>query len=118
MGAVTAALAAMLGHIYPVWLRFRGGKGVATAAGAFLAIEPLAVAIAGIVFATALLATHYVSVGSIAGAVALAAAVVTLDAPPVVGIGAGIAALIVVQRHRSNLSRLLAGTERRVGERL
>jgi glycerol-3-phosphate acyltransferase PlsY len=91
---------------------------VATAAGAFLVIEPLAVAISGIVFAAVLLATHYVSVGSIAGALALAAAVATLNAPPVVVIGASVAALIVLHRHRSNLSRLLAGTERRVGERL
>jgi len=115
---VAAGLASVIGHSYPFWLRFRGGKGVATAAGAFLVLQPMAVAIAGVVFAVGVRWTHYVSVGSLAACVALVIAVVMLDAPATVVAGASVSALIVVHRHRGNLGRLLAGTERRVGERL
>jgi glycerol-3-phosphate acyltransferase PlsY len=114
---VAAGLASMVGHIHPIWLKGRGGKGVATAAGVFLVVEPLAVTAAAMAFAVGVLSTHYVSVGSIAGAVTLAAAVVILGAPSAVVVGAVTAALIVVLRHRDNLGRLFAGTERRVWER-
>jgi glycerol-3-phosphate acyltransferase PlsY len=114
---VAAGLAAVIGHLYPVWLRFRGGKGVATSAGVFLVLEPLAVAIAGAVFVVGVLSTHYVSAGSIAGAVTLAVAVVLLGSPAAIVVGAVAAALMVVHRHRGNLGRLFAGTERRVWER-
>ena len=115
--AVAAGLAAIIGHLYPVWLRFRGGKGVATSAGVFLVFEPLAVAIAGAVFAVGVSSTHYVSVGSITGALTLVVAVVILGSPTAVVVGALIAALIIVHRHRENLGRLFAGTERRIWER-
>ncbi|NOT25240.1 MAG: glycerol-3-phosphate 1-O-acyltransferase PlsY [Acidobacteria bacterium] len=115
---VAAGLAAVIGHSYPVWLRFRGGKGVATSAGVFLVFEPLAVVIAGSAFALGVFVTHYISVGSIVGAITLAVAVVLLDAPTEVIVGAVAAALIVLHRHRGNLARLYAGNERRVGERL
>lgn len=114
---VAAGLAAIIGHLYPVWLRFRGGKGVATSAGVFLVFEPLAVAIAGAVFAVGVSSTHYVSVGSLIGAVTLVVAVVILGSPTPVVAGAMIAALIIVHRHRENLGRLFAGTERRIWER-
>lgn len=115
---VAAGIASVIGHIYPVWLGFRGGKGVATAAGVFGVLAPAALAIAGVVFIVAIWATRYVSVGSLAGAVTLAIAAVASDVPATVSTGAILAALIIVHRHRANLSRLLAGTERRVGQRL
>jgi glycerol-3-phosphate acyltransferase PlsY len=115
---VAGGLAAVIGHIYPVWLGFRGGKGVATAAGVFVVLAPLAVAIAGTVFALATWVTRYISVGSIAAAIALAVTAAALGVPPAVVMGAALSAVIIVHRHRGNLARLFAGTERRVGERI
>ena len=114
---VAVGLAAVIGHIYPVWIGFRGGKGVATAAGAFVVLAPIPVAIAGGVFALATWGTRYISVGSMTAAVALAVTAAIADLPPAVAVGATVAAVIIVHRHRGNLARLLAGTERRVGER-
>jgi glycerol-3-phosphate acyltransferase PlsY len=115
---VAAGMASVIGHVYPAWLRFRGGKGVATAAGVFLVLAPMAGAIAGAVFALAVSVTRYVSVGSMAAAVALAVAASAPDPATPIGVGAVMTALIILHRHRTNLSRLLAGTERRVGQRL
>jgi glycerol-3-phosphate acyltransferase PlsY len=114
---VAGGLASIIGHVYPVWLGFRGGKGVATAGGVFAVLTPTAVAVAGAVFALTTWVTRYASVGSIAAAVTLAAMTVAIDVPAGVAVGALIAAVIVIHRHRSNLARLLAGTERRVGQR-
>jgi glycerol-3-phosphate acyltransferase PlsY len=115
---VAAGLAAIIGHIYPVWLQFRGGKGVATAAGVFGVLTPLALAIAAGVFVIAVFVTRYISVGSVAGALTLATAAVFDDPPTAVVAGAIVAALVIVHRHRGNLSRLAAGTERRIGQRI
>jgi glycerol-3-phosphate acyltransferase PlsY len=111
---VAAGAVAVIGHCYPVYLRFRGGKGVATAAGAFLALSPWRRLIALGVFVAALAATSTVSVGSCAAALALPAAAwargegrIALGALPV--------AMLILWRHRDNLRRVMAGTEPRLG---
>ena len=116
--AVIAAFASVIGHVYPIWLRFRGGKGVATAAGAFAVLAPEALGIAASVFAVVVLATRFISVGSIAGALTLALVATFTDVAGIVALGATASALIIIYRHRENLARLVAGTERRIGQRV
>lgn len=113
-----AAAAAVVGHIYPVWLRFHGGKGVAVAAGVFAVLTPIATAVAAVLFLVIVWSTRYVSLGSIAATLALPpAAWLTGEPGPVVVAAAGTGALILF-RHRGNIRRLRAGTERRMGRRL
>ncbi len=111
-----AAVAAVVGHMFPVWLRFRGGKGVATGLGAFAPLAPVAALGAFAVFVLAALATRFVSLGSVAGGVALGAVALALRGPDPVAIAAALTAALVVFRHRSNLRRILGGTERRMGQ--
>jgi glycerol-3-phosphate acyltransferase PlsY len=115
---VAAGLAAIIGHVYPLWLQFRGGKGVATTAGVFAVLTPLALAIAAVAFVLAVFVTRYISVGSVTAALTLAAAAVIDDPPNAVVAGAIVAALVIVHRHRANLARLVAGTEPRIGQRI
>jgi len=113
-GRLACGAAAVAGHVFPLFLRFKGGKGVATAGGAFLALAPAATGIAMGVFAVTLVASRYVSLASVLAAVALPVALRLRGAPPVLWIaGAAIAALVIV-RHRTNLVRLRRGTEARV----
>jgi glycerol-3-phosphate acyltransferase PlsY len=107
-------VAAVLGHVYPVWLRFRGGKGVATACGVFVILAPLATAVAAIVFALTIWVSGYVSVASMVAAILLCPAAYLTGSPDVVLTGILLTAALVLYRHRSNLARLQAGTERRV----
>ena len=115
---VAAGLASVFGHIYPVWLHFRGGKGVATAAGVFAVLTPMALGIASVAFVLAVWITRYISVGSVVGAVTLAIVAMAGDTPGAIEVGSALAALIIVHRHRANIARVFAGTERRVGQRL
>ena len=116
-GAGVVALsgtAAVVGHIYPVWLRFHGGKGVAVAAGVFGMLSPLATGAAAALFLVIVWWTRYVSLGSVAATIALPPAAWLAGAPAaVVGAAAATAGLIVF-RHRANLRRLRSGTERRI----
>jgi glycerol-3-phosphate acyltransferase PlsY len=110
--------AAVLGHVFSAFVRFRGGKGVATAAGVVVALQPAALGLAAIVWVGVLLATRIVSVASIASAVAFPLTVWIVDRDNVWVLGAGSAlALFIVFTHRSNLRRLLDGTEHRFGRR-
>jgi len=114
----SAGIAAIVGHIYPVWCGFRGGKGVAASAGVFAVLAPLATAAAALVFVVTIAATRFISAGSIAGALALPVAAAAVNLPNPVVAGTLLAAVIVLVRHRDNVSRLMAGTERRIGLRL
>jgi len=112
-----AGLAAVVGHIYPVWLRFRGGKGVATACGVFSVLTPMAVPPALAVFVAAVWATRYISAGSVLATITLPSVALATGSPgPAVAAAFAVAALILF-RHRSNLMRLRTGTERRIGAR-
>jgi acyl phosphate:glycerol-3-phosphate acyltransferase len=113
---LAAGVASVLGHVYPVWLRFRGGKGVATAAGVFAVLSPGALLAACVVFVASVWLTRFISVGSLAATVALAGMTIA-DDDPLVPVGALASAAIIVHRHRANLVRLFRGTERRVGQR-
>jgi glycerol-3-phosphate acyltransferase PlsY len=102
--------------MYPVWLRFRGGKGVATGLGAFAPLAPTAAVGAATLFLVTTATTRFVSLGSIVGAVSLAVLVFVLDGPPgpVAWTATGTAALVLL-RHRSNVRRLWSGQEHRTG---
>ena len=111
-----AGIAALLGHCFPVWLKFKGGKGVATALGVFLMLAPLAALGDALFFFVVVLVWRYVSLGSISAAAAMPLLVYFLwapgHAPPLVVIfGTLFAALLVIVKHDANLQRLVDGTE-------
>lgn len=109
-----AAIAVLVGHIFPVWLGFRGGKGVATGAGVFLVLAPMALLCAGVLFLAIVVATRYVSLGSM-----IAAAMIPVftwlqsDSHPLL-VAAVVGALLIVFAHRGNIGRLARGTESRI----
>jgi glycerol-3-phosphate acyltransferase PlsY len=116
--AILAAFGAFIGHLFPVWLKFRGGKGVATAAGALFMVAPFALLCAGLVFVIIVALTRYVSLGSLTAAVLIPfflwlqkwliqpAADIR---PPLTA--AVIAALLIIFAHRGNIARLVNRTE-------
>ena len=110
-----AGVAAVLGHVFPVWAGFRGGKGVATAAGAFGVLAPAAALSALGVFATGAWATRYISFASVLAAAALPPIAYFSGSTPAVVTAAALAAVLIIVRHRTNLMRLRTGTERRIG---
>jgi len=113
-----AALFAVLGHMFPVWLRFRGGKGVATALGSFVMIAPKAVLVAVVIFVAVVLIFRFVSLGSIAAVACFPVLVYKMrlfgEDPAALTLMA-VASLFIVAKHHENIRRLLAGTENRVG---
>jgi glycerol-3-phosphate acyltransferase PlsY len=115
--APLAALAVLLGHVYPVWLGFRGGKGVATGAGAFFPLAPLPTTVALGVFLMTAMASRYISLASMAGVLALAIVTLALGGGAWLNVGTAAAALLIVFKHKDNIERLARGTEARLGSR-
>jgi acyl phosphate:glycerol-3-phosphate acyltransferase len=112
----TAALFAVVGHTFPVWLKFKGGKGVATALGVFCVLFPKAILVSLAIFILIVATSRYVSLGSILGAISFPIAAYFLQRPDWLSLllVSGVA-LIVVAKHHENIRRLLAGTENRFG---
>jgi acyl phosphate:glycerol-3-phosphate acyltransferase len=119
---MVAALLAVMGHMFPVWLRFQGGKGVATGLGVFLAICATAVLVAAVLWLAVVAFWRYSSLGSILAAVGLPVFVHLLYAPrhappPEVTVGTILISILVLVKHRGNIERLIAGTEPRLKSR-
>ena len=114
---VVAGICAVLGHNYTCWLKFRGGKGIATTAGVYLALAPLAVSIALAAWIVFALLTRYVSVASIAAAVALPTAVWFTKDSGLLGLVTTALGALAIFKHKKNIQRLLDGTENRIGKK-
>jgi glycerol-3-phosphate acyltransferase PlsY len=115
---VVAGIFAVLGHNYTCWLKFKGGKGIATTAGVYLALAPWAVLVAFAVFILAIAVTRYASVGSIAAAIALPATVWVMTPHNLfLGIVTTALGVLAIYKHKSNIQRLMAGTENRFGKK-
>lgn len=113
--AMAGGVAAILGHNYTCWLRFKGGKGIATSAGVFLTLAPLAFLILLALWGAVLGLTRYVSVASIAAAAGLPVAVwLTGGSPRMIGLSVALG-LLAIYKHRGNVRRLREGTEHRLG---
>jgi glycerol-3-phosphate acyltransferase PlsY len=109
-------LAAVLGHCYPVWLRFRGGKGVATGFGAFLVIAPMTALAAVVVWVGVLLIWRWVSLASMVASASFPALLKLIDAPDLVTlVTVSAVAVLIIIRHSSNIRSLLAGEEVKIG---
>lgn len=111
---IVAGIAAVLGHNYTCWLQFKGGKGIATTAGVFLALAPAAVSIAIALWIVAFAATRYVSIASILAAIALPVAVWFTQENLALRIIAIILGALAVYKHKANIQRLMNGTENRI----
>jgi glycerol-3-phosphate acyltransferase PlsY len=114
---IVAGICAVLGHNFTCWLKFRGGKGIATSAGVYFALAPLAAGIALGAWVVVFALGRYVSVASIAAAVALPAAVWFTKDSLFLGMVTTALGLLAIFKHKSNIQRLLNGTERRVGQK-
>lgn len=112
-----AAFCAVVGHLFPIWLKFHGGKGVATSLGSFALIAPKSILCMVGLFLLVVAATRYVSIGSVAGAAAfpMLAWVIHEYVEPVQLILIALSSLLIVWKHRQNIGRIVAGTEPKVG---
>jgi glycerol-3-phosphate acyltransferase PlsY len=108
-----ACAMAIVGHCYPVYLKFRGGKGIATALGIFLVMSPIAVLGAAIVFGITVAATRFISLGSVLAAMSAPLLVLMLNQPQPIFLATLFIAALIVWRHRSNIKRLMDGSEDR-----
>lgn len=116
--SIIAGIAVVLGHNYTCWLKFKGGKGIATTAGVYLALAPWALLVALVVFIVAVALTRYVSIGSVTSAIALPATVWVMT-PNNIFLGIVTTALgaLAIYKHKSNIQRLMKGTENRLGQK-
>jgi len=116
---VLAGTAAVLGHCYPVYLGFHGGKGVATGCGAIVAIDPAVFACGGAAWLVTRLATRYAGLASIMMGLAFPVAAFFLDRDkPEFVVGTSLLTLLILVRHRPNIQRMLSGTEPRIGDKV
>jgi acyl phosphate:glycerol-3-phosphate acyltransferase len=114
---VVAGIAAVLGHNYTVWLKFKGGKGIATSAGVLVALVPFALLVALGAWVAVFAFSRYVSLASITGAFVLPFAVALLGYSTLLIVVTAIMAALAIYKHKGNISRLLNGTENRIGKR-
>jgi len=113
-----ASVAAIMGHCFPVWLKFRGGKGVATGVGVFIALAPLQVVLVLVIFAIIVAVWRYISLGSIIATAAFPLLVHYMKhAPLPIVLGAAGGAAIIIAMHHANIRRLIKGTESKVGKK-
>jgi glycerol-3-phosphate acyltransferase PlsY len=113
-----AALAAVLGHCFPVWLGFHGGKGVATGVGVFIALAPVQVILVLVIFAVVVAIWRYISLGSMVATAAFPILVYLMKHPPIqVVLGAAGAAVVIIASHHANIVRLFKGTENKLGRK-
>lgn len=111
-----AGLVAVIGHMFPIWLHFHGGKGVATATGVFLALDPIALLVGVLAFFFTIFTTRFVSLSSIVAAASIPLAMRFLTQPPFwTVIFSVLIAIVVITKHHPNIARLAQGTERRLG---
>lgn len=114
---LACGIGAIIGHVFSCFVRFKGGKGVATSTGVFFGLAPLPTAIAAVVFFVVVATTRMVSAGSVSAAIALGILIWFLGASLPLQILTSAMAVLVVARHRSNIQRILQGTESRLGEK-
>ncbi|NLN06100.1 MAG: glycerol-3-phosphate 1-O-acyltransferase PlsY [Firmicutes bacterium] len=113
-----AGMAAVAGHNWPLFFRFRGGRGVATTTGVFLGLTPYVVLIGAALFVITIALTRYVSLGSIVGALSVPFTMLLFRQPPAFTVPGTILAFLIIWRHRDNIGRLLQGTEHKLGEKV